>query len=519
MSKDSARVGDSNTNSNTNHDTKEQNHTNYTRQAVHGAGIAFILGSIAALIAYGTRIFLARKLGPEDYGLFSAVLTFVVFFLFLRDLGLLPSLVKSIATWRVEGAYSKIKAALVGVGLFQLAGTIFLGGMLFFLAEPLALQYFKDARAIELLWLFFIYIFLSIFFILVKAVFRGSQKMLLFSSVEVVKNAVVLLGTLLFYFWGYGLWAPVLAYMAVCPILFFIYAPFAAHLSRFFSVPAEQMRSISREVISYGLPLFAISVADKTMSYVDTLLLTHFRTLSEVGIYNVVLPSAFMLLFIGRALSVVVFPLSSELQARQDRKRLLAGIELLHKYLFLFFIPGIGALLISAPFLIPLVFGNEYATGIFTFQLLVIGMMLFIMAIVDTNVLSAVGHAKKVAKIVLFGAAVNLLLNLLLIPLYGMEGAGVANLAGYAFTLFLAEAALRRHLKTVSPLRIWAVQGAGGIVFLLLTLLMQYALHFPWWVELSLGLLMATIGYALFLLAFRQIDVPELRFLWKRVRR
>ena len=65
---------------------------NYTKKAIKGAGITLIMSILAAVVAYVTRIILARNLGPYEYGLFSAVFTFIIFLLFFRDLGLRQSL-------------------------------------------------------------------------------------------------------------------------------------------------------------------------------------------------------------------------------------------------------------------------------------------------------------------------------------------------------------------------------------------------------------------------------------------
>ena len=69
-----------------------------------------------------------------------------------------------------------------------------------------------------------------------------------------------------------------------------------------------------------GLPFFVTAIGDKVIVYIDTLMLTYFSTLTEVGIYNVVLPSAIIFLDIGGAIATVVFPMSSELWAKGDTK-------------------------------------------------------------------------------------------------------------------------------------------------------------------------------------------------------
>jgi len=58
----------------------------------------------------------------------------------------------------------------------------------------------------------------------------------------------------------------------------------------------------------------------------------YFRTTSEVGIYNVALPSALIVLKLSVSLSLVIFPISSELWVKGEKKKLLKGLELMQKY-------------------------------------------------------------------------------------------------------------------------------------------------------------------------------------------
>ena len=176
----------------------------YTRKAVSGAGISFVMGLLAMAVAYATRVVLARYLGPTDYGLFYAVLTFVLFFLFFRDLGLGHSLVKYIAEFKVDNRYNEIKTAILSVLLFQLCSSFIL--IVFFIgfAETVAEQYFQSEKAPLMLYILVVYIIFSVFFILLKSIFRGFQKMFLFSSVEFVKNLLVLLFVFFFFKLGYG---------------------------------------------------------------------------------------------------------------------------------------------------------------------------------------------------------------------------------------------------------------------------------------------------------------------------
>jgi O-antigen/teichoic acid export membrane protein len=121
--------------------------TNYTQKAVFGAGASLVMGFLASLIMYLTRIIMARNLGPKDYGLFYSVFTIIIFFLFFRDLGLGTSLVKYISEFRAKKKYDNIKTSIVFVFLFQLISSLTMGVILFLMADFLAKSYFKELKA------------------------------------------------------------------------------------------------------------------------------------------------------------------------------------------------------------------------------------------------------------------------------------------------------------------------------------------------------------------------------------
>lgn len=71
----------------------------YARRLVKGSAIVF-LGLVASgVFGISLRMFLARSLSVEEYGLFFAVYVFVGFFALFRDLGLDATLAKYILSF------------------------------------------------------------------------------------------------------------------------------------------------------------------------------------------------------------------------------------------------------------------------------------------------------------------------------------------------------------------------------------------------------------------------------------
>ena len=61
---------------------------NYTKKALVNAGKVFAISIVAGFFGYIVRIFFARNLTVEEFGLFYATIAFLGFFSFFKGLGL-----------------------------------------------------------------------------------------------------------------------------------------------------------------------------------------------------------------------------------------------------------------------------------------------------------------------------------------------------------------------------------------------------------------------------------------------
>lgn len=484
---------------------------NYTKRAVKGASVTFVMGFLAAVVAYMTRIILARTLGPQDYGLFSSILTFILFFLFFRDLGLNQSVVRYVSKYLVDNDKSKIKTTIFSVLSLKIVSSFVFITIIFFLSKYLAANYFSDQRASLALNLFIFYIIFSIFFILQKGTFQGFQRMFLFSSVEFVKNLTFLVLVLLFFWKGYKFFSPILAYSLVSVIIFIFYLPSVYRIFPFLRYKITSFSSITKKVFLFGAPLFLNSIAAKFIGYTDTLILTYSGTLSEVGIYNVVLPSALILLYFGRAVSSIAFPMSSELWARKDMKRLREGVRIIQKYSFVVMVPIIFTLVIYSRFFITLFFGREYASGTLAFQILLVGMLLFTVAMVNNSIISAIGKPKTVAGITISAAILNVILNLVLIPSFGILGAALATTLSYTLILIISTYMINKNLQIKFPAKEWGLQLFATISFITAIILSKELFNFSQYSEMIVSITISVLSYILAINFLKIIDLKEIK--------
>ncbi len=483
----------------------------YARKAVRGIGIIFLMNIFAYFIAYLTRLILARKLGPADYGLFYAVFTFVIFFLFFRDLGLNPALTKYISEFKIKNKFSEIKTAVFSVLLSQITSSIIFAVLFFILAPFLAAYYFKNPAAELILKIMIGYTIFSISFTFLKAFFSGFQKFRIYAFIDTAKNSIVLILILIFFSINLKILSPVLAFLLVGPILILIFLPFIIKTFNIFKYKTKNFSSITKMLFAFGLPVIMTDIGDKVISYIDTLMLTSFRTLEEVGIYNVALPTAMAFLFLGTSVSSVVFPLFAELWAKKDKKRLSLGLNMLHKYTFALTAPIIFTVFAFSDLLIKLFFSEDYMAAALPLQILLVGVFLFIVAMINHSIISAIGRPKTVTKIIFLAAVTNAILNLILIPKFGISGAASATTISYALALILSTYKVNSFIKAKLQASTWIKTIIAAVLFVSIIFGLKTLLQLNPVAELILTTLIALIIYTAALFILKLINLNEIK--------
>jgi O-antigen/teichoic acid export membrane protein len=193
-------------------------------------------------------------------------------------------------------------------------------------------------------------------------------------------------------------------------------------------------------------------------------MLGYFGDASMVGMYAV---SGFLfirLTVLARAIGFGVGPLFAKENIGQEERGwfLLRGL----KYAMIVTIPVAVYAMVNGEALIVFLFGKGYAgTGTIVALLSVHFLMSSILAVISPT-LDFVGKAKIRAVAAFLGASVNIMMNILLIPEYGVAGAVIGTIIGYLVfsiivlinisdllrAVFIEATSLKRLILYVAPL-------------------------------------------------------------------
>lgn len=484
---------------------------NYKKHVLQGSIYYFIGSVMAAFFAYLTKLVLVRNLSVEDYGLFFAVLTFVLIFSVFRTLGLSQGLARFIADYNVNKKFDEIKSIISGAFLMQFIVALFMVGILWIFSNYLALNYFNDERAKLLLRLLSFYLPLSIIHVNFISIFQGFKKSKLFSLCQFLLNGSVLIGSIIGLWLGLEVFAPVIGYLGSFIIFLLIFIFPILNTFNYFNFKHKNFKKENKELIKFSFPLMITSVGALFITYFDTLMLTYFDTLVNVGIYNIIYPTAFLLVMLGSSIGVILMPVITELWSLKKKKEIIIALKIVQKYLFVICLPAIIVLFTFSEELIRIFFGRDYVSGVIAFNILLIGALFKVFASVNNQILIALKESKKTMNMFLFAAIFNVILNLILIPRYSINGAAIASALSFLLMLIISIIYIKQKIDLKTPWKQWIITLLiSGIIPILTKIFIKYV-PINVYISTIIGLFIGGIIYLLILYKINIIDLKEIK--------
>jgi len=370
--------------------------------------------------------YIVHHIGVERYGILAIVGVITGYF-GLLDFGIGISFVKYIAEFYTKKDYEKINQVIntgfVFYSIFALviiaAGFLFINPLLTFFKIPQAL--FNEAHFVFLLGIiiFGISNALSPF----RAIQGGLQRMDITNKVSIAISIPMILGTIFFLESGYGL--PGL--MVNNAIIFVISS--TTNLFIAFKILPElrfSLFSISKKVFKilwvFGYKVRVGQIAGTMVTQVDKLLIGYFLSISSVTFYTLGSSIIEKAQSIPTLLLTALLPAFFEINAKDDREKLLNAYIRGTKYLALITLPLFIFLIISALHIMMIWMGQGYESSAWVIQILAIGTIVHILVGVGYSVSLAIGAPEISMRSSLIYTILNIVLSIVLIIKFGFIG-------------------------------------------------------------------------------------------------
>jgi O-antigen/teichoic acid export membrane protein len=186
-----------------------------------------------------------------------------------------------------------------------------------------------------------------------------------------------------------------------------------------------------QKTIRYGLKFSVPVMAAILVFRVDLLILNHFRGAAEAGVYAVASQVANLLLMMPGVIATLLFP---RLASYQDQRGEFAIRVTRHASFVMLIMCAAAA---AGSFLLPLIYGPRFADA--TIQLLILLPGVYLVGIESVLVqhFSGIGLPVAIPIFWVVTLAVNVGLNLVLVPAFGGRGAAYASVISYALIFVL----------------------------------------------------------------------------------
>ncbi len=176
--------------------------------------------------------------------------------------------------------------------------------------------------------------------------------------------------------------------------------------------------------------VYALAVVIMQLNYkVDILLLQKLSTLKQVGYYSLGVAISDKLWQLPSAIGLVVMSRSANVT---DTAILNRDVAKLVRVSFLIVLLASVILYVVIPYLLPLFFGQKFMPSIDVVRLMLPGIVMFVIVRILSGRFAGSGEPKLLIALFIPVLLVNIVLNLLWIPIYGGLGAAMATNVSYS---------------------------------------------------------------------------------------
>ncbi len=385
---------------------------------------AFIFKIIGSLLGYVFLVLVTRKAGAEAWGIFAICMGLLNITSILSRFGVDTALLRFVA--QMKGKMEEIKGIYFqGISLVLFLSILF-SGLLFFFSDIVAELVFRKPYLTPYFKIIaFVLIPFTIIHVNVQT-YRGLKRIKEFAFFQHASTFLfaVIIFVLLSYYTGIE--------AIIIPIYSFLFAVFIVMIISPYGLlksfkGVQLIKKFSqKEIIKTSFPMMLSSSVLLLIAWSDTIMIGIFKTEVDVGVYNVALKLAMITGIVLGAVNSIVAPKLSETfnNDRMDEFRKL--IKQSTRIIFFCTLPILIILFLFPEFLLSF-FGAEFVIAKTTLLILLIGQIVNAMSGSVGFILQMTGKETVYQNILLLALVINISLNIILIPKFGIEGAAIAS--------------------------------------------------------------------------------------------
>jgi len=392
----------------------------------------FIGYVLAKILGYSYRIIIARFFGPEIYGLFLLTIMIILWFVSLFSLGLFEGILRFIPIYRGKKEINKIRYLFKFSIIILFISSIFAGFLLFLLSGFISINLFHNSDLILILKLSS---FIIPFFILsygFLSIINAYEKIKVHTIIsDFLFNFIKLSFLIFFILIGMRVNGVIISYLlGILGIFFISYFYCKYKLTEIFEkskLGIKEKKLIKKEIITYSLPLAFLGLIWTILPQIDSFSIAYFKTAFEVGIYNAAVPIAGLMSFFPTLFIRLFFPLVTREFSQNNLEIVEELSKQVQKWILIIILPFFLVMFVFPGTFLNILFGANYLLAENSLRILAVGFFFSSFVSVSYYLIMMVGKTKVILFNIVLASIINLILNIFLIPKYGISGAAFAT--------------------------------------------------------------------------------------------
>ena len=407
--------------------SEDERYDAYVGQIARGVGMSSIGQGASRLLGYATQVAMARMYGPGQLGFYVLGTTLVQIANILSQFGMDNGVVRYVAHYQAEGDVRRVRGTLIQALWVPFALSVALSVLLFLSSGFLANTVFNEPFLETVFSAFSVSV---PFFTLMSMALWATQG---FQTVKptayvqyVLRPLLNLVLIVVFYLFDVLVLGAVASYILSMVFgavlsLYYLRRIFPRLLDREVKPKYE-----SRALFRASAPMIVANLTQQVNSWLALLVIGAFENAREVGIYDVAFRTAALSTLVLFAFAGIFSPMISSLY----RRGLLQDLAYLYKDVSYWAFTGALAFFLVTALLaqdIMMVFGSKFVLG-WPVIVVIAAAQLFSASVgPSARVLAMTGYQRIVMFATVGSIAAAALLNLLLVPAFGIFGAAAAT--------------------------------------------------------------------------------------------
>ncbi len=439
-------------------------------------------------------IYMARKLGTDQWGVFSYAISMASLLMIFSDIGISNLLTREIVQKKEE--YERF----ISTALFLKIIILLISTVLTIVISPF-ISNIPEANKI------FVIIAVVLFFDsltnLGLAFNRAFEKMEREVIIKTISNTLVLIIGIVLLNVSPTSKSIAMAY-AVGSIMssFLIFFMIKDDIKKFLVKIDKKKIGL---ILQTTWPFAIIILIGSIMANTDTFMLGIWKTPKEIGLYAVAQRFYQLIIIIPSVVSTATFPIMSRLTEGKDSQQFALVFEKTIAFIMILGMPIAVGGIVLANQLIPLVFGIEYIEAVPLLQILMLMLIVSFPITIMSNTIFSHNKQRSLATAYMAGIIFNIIINALLIPTMGAKGAALATLISTTIMAFIIWIKMKNisNFKILPKLKIIFL---ATLLMAILTLVLKYL-----GINVILNIITSSFIYLIILMIFKESTLIEIR--------